>query len=307
MTVARDPAGGSRATVAPPVSSSHPVAVPERVADDVLHSLARITAAVSAIRTRYTASPDVAIILGTGLGALGREIAPETSLDYATIPGFPLSTVESHSGRLLFGTLGGQQVVAMQGRFHRYEGYTLQQVTFPVRVMRALGARTLIVSNACGVMNPLWNPGELMLIADHINLLGDNPLVGPNDDALGPRFPDMSQPYDPAMRGVARAVAVESKMILREGVYAAVSGPNLETRAEYRMLRNAGADVVGMSTVPEVIVAIHAGMRVLGVSILTDRCLPDALAPASVEEIIATASRAEPQLTTLVRGVLEKL
>jgi purine-nucleoside phosphorylase len=307
MTVARHPAGGSRATVAPPASPTHPIAMPESVANDVLHSLARITAAVAAIRTRYTGSPDVAIILGTGLGALGREIALETSLDYADIPGFPLSTVESHSGRLLFGTLGGKQVVAMQGRFHRYEGYTLQQVTFPVRVMRALGARTLVVSNACGVMNPLWDKGELMLIADHINLLGDNPLVGPNDDALGPRFPDMSQPYDPALRALAREVAVESKVILREGVYAAVTGPNLETRAEYRMLRNAGADVVGMSTVPEVIVAIHAGMRVLGVSILTDRCLPDALEPASVDEIIAVAARAEPQLTTLVRGVLERL
>jgi purine-nucleoside phosphorylase len=307
MTVARGPAGGSRATVAPPASPSHPIAVPESVANDVLHSLARITAAVGAIRTRYTGSPDVAIILGTGLGALGREIAVATSLDYATIPGFPLSTVESHSGRLLFGTLGGKQVVAMQGRFHRYEGYTLQQVTFPVRVMRALGARTLVVSNACGVMNPLWNKGELMLIADHINLLGDNPLVGPNDDALGPRFPDMSQPYDPVLRALARDVAVESKMILREGVYAAVTGPNLETRAEYRMLRHAGADVVGMSTVPEVIVAVHGGMRVLGISILTDRCLPDALEPASVEEIIAVASRTEPQLTALVRGVLERL
>src|SRR5688572_4528872 len=252
-------------------------------------------------------SPDVAIILGTGLGALGREIALETSLDYADIPGFPLSTVESHSGRLLFGTLGGKQVVAMQGRFHRYEGYTLQQVTFPVRVMRALGARTLVVSNACGVMNPLWDKGELMLIADHINLLGDNPLVGPNDDALGPRFPDMSQPYDPALRALAREVAIENKIILREGVYAGVTGPNLETRAEYRMLRNAGADVVGMSTVPEVIVAVHAGMRVLGISILTDRCLPDALEPATVEAIIAVASRAEPHLTTLVRGVLERL
>jgi purine-nucleoside phosphorylase len=307
MTVARDPAGGSRATVAPPASPTHPIAMPESVANDVLHSLARITAAVAAIRTRYTGSPDVAIILGTGLGALGREIALETSLDYADIPGFPLSTVESHSGRLLFGTLGGKQVVAMQGRFHRYEGYTLQQVTFPVRVMRALGARTLVVSNACGVMNPLWDKGELMLIADHINLLGDNPLVGPNDDALGPRFPDMSQPYDPALRALAREVAVESKVILREGVYAAVTGPNLETRAEYRMLRNAGADVVGMSTVPEVIVAVHAGMRVLGISILTDRCLPDALEPASVDEIIAVAARAEPQLTALVRGVLERL
>lgn len=307
MTVARDPAGGSRATVAPPASPSHPIAMPESVASDTPHSLARITAAVAAIRTRYTGSPAVAIILGTGLGALGREIALETSLDYAAIPGFPLSTVESHSGRLLFGALGRKQVVAMQGRFHRYEGYTLQQVSFPVRVMRALGATTLIVSNACGVMNPLWDKGELMLIADHINLLGDNPLVGPNDDALGPRFPDMSQPYDPALRALARDVAAESKMILREGVYVAVTGPNLETRAEYRMLRNAGADVVGMSTVPEVIVGVHAGMRVLGISILTDRCLPDALEPARVEEIIAVASRVEPQLTTLVRGVLERL
>jgi purine-nucleoside phosphorylase len=307
MTVARGPAGGSRATVAPPASPSHPIAMPASGASDAPHSLARITAAVAAIRTRYTGSPDVAIILGTGLGALGREITLETSLEYAAIPGFPLSTVESHSGRLLFGTLGGKQVVAMQGRFHRYEGYTLQQVSFPVRVMRALGATTLIVSNACGVMNPLWDKGELMLIADHINLLGDNPLVGPNDDALGPRFPDMSQPYDPALRGLARDVAAESKAILREGVYAAVTGPNLETRAEYRMLRNAGADVVGMSTVPEVIVGVHAGMRVLGISILTDRCLPDALEPARVEEIIAVASRAEPQLTTLVRGVLERL
>jgi purine-nucleoside phosphorylase len=203
--------------------------------------------------------------------------------------------------------LGGKQVVAMQGRFHRYEGYSLQEITFPVRVMHALGARTLVVSNACGVMNPLWEKGDLMLIADHINLLGDNPLVGPNDETLGPRFPDMSEPYDAALRAIARAVAVESKMILREGVYVAVTGPSLETRAEYRMLRNAGADVVGMSTVPEVIVAVHAGMRVLGISILTDRCLPDALEPATVEEIIAVASRAQPRLTTLVRGVLDRL
>ena len=307
MTAARDPEGGSRATVAPPASSSHPVAMPESVANDVLHSLARITAAVAAIRTRYAGSPDVAIILGTGLGALGEEIAVEASLDYAEIPGFPLSTVESHSGRLLFGMLGGKPVVAMQGRFHRYEGYTLQQVSFPVRVMQALGASTLIVSNACGVMNPQWDKGELMLIADHINLLGDNPLIGPNDDSLGPRFPDMTQAYDPGLRTLARAVAAESGIVLREGIYAAVTGPNLETRAEYRMLQRAGADVVGMSTVPEVIVAVHGGMRVLGISILTDRCVPEELEPASVEEIIAVAARAEPQLTALVRGVVERL
>ena len=307
MTVARGPAGGSRAPVAPPASPVHPVAAHDGAASDTLHSLARIASAVSAIRTRYAGSPDVAIILGTGLGALSREITVDLSLDYSAIPGFPLSTVESHTGRLLFGTLGGKQVVAMQGRLHRYEGYTLQEVTFPVRVMRALGARTLVVSNASGVMNPLWNKGELMLIADHINLLGDNPLIGPNDDSVGPRFPDMSQPYDPALRDAAREVAMQSRLVLREGVYAAVTGPNLETRAEYRMLRNAGADVVGMSTVPEVIVAVHAGMRVLGISILTDVCLPDALQPATVEEIIAVASRAEPQLATLIRGVLERI
>lgn len=274
---------------------------------DASHTLTRIGAAVAAVREQYTGAPDVAIILGTGLGALGREIDLETSIDYATIPGFPLSTVESHSGRLLCGALGGKRVVAMQGRFHRYEGYTLPQVTFPVRVLRALGARTLIVSNACGVMNPLWNKGELMLIADHLNLLGDNPLIGPNDETLGPRFPDMSQPYDATLRDLARQVATDTKMVLREGVYAAVTGPNLETRAEYRMLRSLGADVVGMSTVPEVIVAVHAGMRVLGISIMTDRCLPDALEPASVGEIIAVAARAEPQLTALVRGVLERM
>ena len=195
----------------------------------------------------------------------------------------------------------------MQGRFHRYEGYTLQQVTFPVRVLRALGAETLVVANACGGMNPLWMPGDLMLIADHINLLGDNPLIGPNDDRLGVRFPDMSAPYDAQLRVLAREVAAEQRTVLREGVYVAVAGPNLETRAEYRMLRALGADVVGMSTVPEVIVALHGGMRVLGLSIITDQCLPDSLEPANVATIIATASRAEPRLTALVRGVLERL
>ena len=307
MTVSRDPARGSRVSVATPASPSHPIAESEGTERDVLHTMARIGAAVGAIRTRYTGSPDVAIILGTGLGALGREIDIESSMDYVDIPSFPLSTVESHTGRLLFGTLGGKSVVAMQGRFHRYEGYSLQQVTFPVRVMRALGAGTLVVSNACGVMHPLWNPGELMLIADHINLLGDNPLVGPNDELLGPRFPDMSEPYDRALGDLARSVARERGILLREGVYVAVAGPNLETRAEYRMLRAIGADVVGMSTVPEVIVAVHAGLRVLGLSIITDMCIPEELEPASLERIIATANRAEPHLTAVVRGVLERM
>jgi purine-nucleoside phosphorylase len=229
------------------------------------------------------------------------------SIPYREIPGFPLSTVESHAGRLLVGHLGGRRVVAMQGRFHRYEGYDLSTVTFPVRVMRALGAESLIVSNACGGMNPLWSAGDLVLLSDHINLLGDNPLVGCNDDRLGPRFPDMSAPYDPELRALARAVALEQGIVLREGVYVAVAGPNLETRAEYRMLRAVGADVVGMSTVPEVIVAAHAGMRVVGISIITDLCLPDALEPADIARIIETASRAEPSLTRLITRLVERM
>ncbi len=267
----------------------------------------RVAGAAEVIRGRSQLRPEVAIVLGTGLGALAGEIEVETAIPYGEIPGFPLSTVESHSGRLLLGRLAGRAVVAMQGRFHRYEGYDLGQVTFAVRVLHALGAKTLVVSNACGGMHPLWAPGELMLLSDHINLLGDNPLVGPNDDRLGPRFPDMSAPYDPALRALARAAALELGIVLREGVYVAVPGPNLETRAEYRMLRAMGADVVGMSTVPEVIVAIHGGMRVLGISIITDQCLPDALEPADIGRIIETATRAEPQLTRLVTTVVERL
>lgn len=283
-----------------------------RVASDpaataALHTLEAVTAAADVVRARWPAAPEVAIVLGTGLGGLAREIQVEVAVDYQDLPGFPLSTVESHAGRLLCGTLGGRRVVAMQGRFHRYEGYSLQQVTFPVRVLRALGAEMLVVSNACGGMNPLWSPGDLMLIADHVNMLGDNPLIGPNDDRLGVRFPDMSAPYDAELRTLARAVAAGKGIVLREGVYVAVPGPNLETRAEYRMLRTLGGDVVGMSTVPEVIVARHAGMRVLGLSIITDQCLPDALEEADVATIIATAGRAEPTLTALVRGVLESM
>jgi purine-nucleoside phosphorylase len=195
----------------------------------------------------------------------------------------------------------------MQGRFHRYEGYDLHQVTFAIRVLHALGAETLIVSNACGGMHPLWGPGDLVLLSDHINLLGDNPLIGANEERLGPRFPDMSAPYDPALRDLARAAALELGLVLREGVYVAVPGPSLETRAEYRMLRALGADVVGMSTVPEVIVAVHEGMRTIGISIITDQCLPDALEPADIGRIIATANRAEPQLTRLVTAVVERL
>ncbi|MCH8936498.1 MAG: purine-nucleoside phosphorylase [Gemmatimonadetes bacterium] len=266
-----------------------------------------IAGALETVRATTDSDPDVAVILGTGLGGLVEEIEVSAEIAYGDIPGFPLSTVESHAGRLLFGILGGKKVVAMQGRFHRYEGYSMQQIVFPVRVMHALGARTLIVSNACGGMNPLWNPGELMLLADHINLLGDSPLIGPNDDSLGPRFPDMSQPYDEELRAVARTVASELRIVLREGVYVAVTGPNLETRAEYRFLRGIGADVVGMSTVPEVIAAVHMSMRVLGVSIITDACLPDALQAVDVAHIIATAAAAEPDLTRLVSAVLERM
>jgi purine-nucleoside phosphorylase len=271
------------------------------------HRLESVNAAADAVRERFSAVPEVAIILGTGVGGLAREIDVAATIEYAEIPGFPLSTVESHAGRLLCGTLGGKTVVAMQGRFHRYEGYSLPQVTFPVRVLHALGADTLIVSNACGGMREEWAPGDLMLIADHINLLGDNPLVGENDDRLGVRFPDMSAPYDAGLRALARDVAREQGTVLREGVYVAVTGPNLETRAEYRMLRTIGADVVGMSTVPEVIVAVHGGMRVLGLSIITDQCIPETLVPAELATIIATAARAEPRLTALTRGVLERL
>jgi len=278
-------------------------AVEERSA----HRLEIVHEAAEVVRARWSVTPAAAIILGTGLGGLAREIDVAATVEYADIPGFPLSTVESHAGRLLCGTLGGRPVIAMQGRFHRYEGYSLQQVTFPVRVLRALGAETLIVSNACGGMREEWAPGDLMLIADHINLLGDNPLVGANDDRLGPRFPDMSAPYDAELRALAREVAAAQGTVLREGVYVAVTGPNLETRAEYRMLRGIGADVVGMSTVPEVIVAVHGGMRVLGVSIITDQCIPETLVPAELATIIATAARAEPRFAALVRGVMERL
>ena len=293
MTTHVQTAAEAENTVGQPVSS--------------LHTMERVEEAASAVRERFGAVPEVAVILGTGLGRLGAEIDTAVAIEYADIPHFPLSTVESHAGRLLCGRLAGKTVIAMQGRFHRYEGYTLQQVTFPVRVLRALGARTLVVSNACGGMHPLWRAGDLMLIADHINLLGDNPLTGPNDDRLGPRFPDMSDAYDATLRTLAREVALARGIELREGVYVAVSGPNLETRAEYRFLRAIGADVVGMSTVPEVIVAVHAGMRVLGLSIITDMCLPDALEPATVEQIIAVANGAEPKLTRLVSGILERL
>jgi purine-nucleoside phosphorylase len=264
----------------------------------------RIDAAVASVRAHSDLTVRAGIVLGTGLGALARMVDVHATIPYEEIPGFPVPTVESHSGRLLLGTLGGTPVAVMQGRFHRYEGYSLQEVTFPVRVLRALGADTLVVSNVSGGMNPLWGVGELVLIDDHINLLGDSPLVGPNADALGPRFPDMSEPYDLELQRLTMAASLELGIRLNRGVYVAVPGPQLETRAEYRMLRTLGADIVGMSTVPEVIVARHGGMRVLGLSIITDACLPDALEPVDVDRIIEAARAAEPHLTRLIERVV---
>jgi purine-nucleoside phosphorylase len=259
------------------------------------------------IRQHTAAEPKIGIILGTGLGGLAKEIDVETTLDYNDIPHFALSTVEFHAGKLIFGKLGGKSIVAMQGRFHFYEGYTMKQITYPVRVMKELGVETMLVSNACGGMNPVYKAGDIMIMEDHINLLGDNPLVGENDNDLGPRFPDMSEPYSRELIALAERVALEKGIKVQRGVYVAVQGPNLETRAEYRFLRAVGADVVGMSTIPECIVANHAGIKVLGVSVITDECFPDALKPANIEEIIETASKTEPSLTYIMKTVIERL
>lgn len=263
--------------------------------------------ALSFIQSKTDFLPEYLLILGTGLGQLGDEIDVEDAISYDEIPHFPVSTVESHAGRLLFGTLGGKRVVAMQGRFHFYEGYTMQQIAFPVRVAKALGVHSLFVSNACGGMNPNFEAGDIMLITDHINFLGDNPLIGPNDDELGPRFPDMSDPYTSRLREIAQNVALDNSLKMHEGIYLAISGPMLETKAEYRYMRQLGADVVGMSTVPEVIAATHMGMDVLGISVITDECFPDSLKPVVLEEIFAAAAQAEPKMTQVIIGVLERL
>jgi len=267
----------------------------------------QVQQAAQAIRAKWAGKPRVGIILGTGLGGLVEEVQVEAAFPYGDVPHFPAPTAPSHKGRLVCGRLAGKTVMAMEGRFHFYEGYSLQQITLPVRVMRALGCEILVVSNACGGMNPQWAKGDLMLIEDHINLLGDNPLLGPNDDRLGPRFPDMSHPYDRDLLRLAGRIALEEKIVCHKGVFVAVPGPNLETRAEYRFLRALGADVVGMSTVPEVLVAVHAGLRTLGLSVITDQCLPDALEPVKLEDIIATANVAEKKLRTLVRRVVGEL
>jgi purine-nucleoside phosphorylase len=264
----------------------------------------KIEAAVAFIRKAWKGTPHAGIILGTGLGSLVKHIQEEASLEYEEIPHFPRSTAISHRGRMVCGKLAGLPVVAMEGRVHMYEGVPLEQITLPVRVMKALGAKLLVVSNACGGMNPYYKSGDIMLIDDHINLMGANPLIGVNDDRLGPRFPDMCEPYDHGLIDRALEVARRENFVAHRGVFVAVPGPNLETRAEYRFLRMIGADVVGMSTVPEVIVAVHCGLKVVGFSVVTDMCLPDALEPADVAKIIATANAAEPKLTKLVLGVL---
>ena len=271
----------------------------------MLELYSQIEAAAAAIRSHWNEQPVAGIILGTGLGNVADEIASPVAIDYDQIPVFPKSTATSHRGRLVCGRLAGAAVVAMEGRFHQYEGYPLKQITLPVRVMKALGARTLIVSQAVGGMNPYYRPGDVMIIDDHINLMGDNPLVGVNDDRLGPRFPDMSAPYTPELIDIALEIARQENFVAHRGVTVAVTGPNLETRAEYRFLRQIGADVVGMSTVPEVIVAVHAGLRVFGLSVVTDMCFPDALRPANIDEIIACANSAQPKLRSLVLGVLK--
>lgn len=267
----------------------------------------QIQEATSVIKAKWSGMPRIGIILGTGLGGLVDEIDQEAVFPYAEIPHFPHSTAPTHKGQLVCGKLGGQTVIAMEGRFHFYEGYTPQQITLPVRVMKALGCEYLMISNACGGLNPQYNKGDIMLIEDHIGLFMENPLRGPNDDRLGPRFPDMCEPYDKGLLTLAKRIATEDRLHVQTGVFVAVPGPNLESRSEYRFLRQIGADVVGMSTVPEVIVAVHAGLRNLGFSIVTDMCLPDALEPANIPDIIATANEAEKKLRQLVRRVVTAL
>jgi len=269
--------------------------------------LRRIEEARAFIASRSALRPEVAIILGTGLGRFADAMRDAVVVPYPEIPGFPTTAVESHAGDLVLGTLGGKPTLLLNGRAHYYEGWTMEQVVFPVRVARALGARTLVATNASGGMNPLYRSADIVVVTDHINLMGDNPLIGPNHDELGPRFPDMSEPYDRAWIDLAREVALEERIALQQGVLAAVAGPNLETRAEYRFLRWAGADLVSMSLVPEAIAAVHAGMRVLAFAVVTDMCLPDALEAAEIGKILANAGQAEPLLTRLVTRILERM
>jgi len=250
--------------------------------------------------------PSAGIILGTGLGALANEIKPLKKIPYGEIPHFPVSTVESHSGILIAGEMQGKKVLAMSGRFHRYEGYSMKQIAFPVYVMKKLGVKNLFISNAAGGMNPAFKAGDLAVITDHINFMGDNPLLGPNDPELGPRWPDMIEPYSSALIKAAFDAGKELGIELQKGVYMGVTGPNLETRAEYRMMGKF-ADMVGMSTVPEVIAGVHAGMRILGISVITDECVPETLKPVNIEHILQNAAKAEPKLTAIMKAVIGRV
>ena len=274
---------------------------------DAATQLAQVQEAVAAIRQRTSSEPKIGLILGTGLDGLAKEIDVDVAIDYSQLPRFPVSTVSVHKGQLLFGTLRGVPIVAMQGRMHVYEGYSAREAAFPVRVLGTLGIEALCISTACGGMNPLFRRSDLMVLTDHINLQGVNPLVGPNVDDWGPRFPDMSEPYDVALRNLAMDVAMQEGIRLERGVYVAVMGPCLETKAEYRFLRGIGADVVGMSTVPEVIVARHMGLRVLAIGVITDECFPDALEEVSLAEVLEAAAEAEPNLTAIMSGVVAAL
>ncbi len=258
------------------------------------------------IRKQYSGTPEIGMVLGTGLGGLVEIIDIEKQLAYNFIPHFPISTVESHFGKLIFGNLAGKSIVAMQGRMHYYEGYSMQQITYPIRILKLLGIKTLLLSNAAGALNPGYRKGDMMAIDDHINLLPENPLRGPNQEDFGPRFPDMSRPYDPQLIKAALNIAQDEGYRLHRGVYCAVQGPNLETRAEYRYLRTIGADVVGMSTIPEVIVARHMGLRTFAVSILTDECDPDHLQPVALADILEAAKTIEPKLTRLMYRLVQE-
>lgn len=267
----------------------------------------KVQEAKQAIQKISKLTPRVGLIMGTGLGAGQKKIEVEATIDYKKIPHFPHSTVKSHKGRLVLGKFAGLPVVVMEGRFHYYEGYSMEQVSFPVRVMKALGIRELIITNASGGLNPMFKKGDMMAIADHINFMGDNPLIGPHDDRFGDRFPDMIEPYSARLIKTAEEVALKEGLSIQKGTYIGVAGPCLETRAEYRMMRAWGADAVGMSTVPEVIVAAQLKLAVLAISVITDLCLPDALHPVKIEEIIATANKTEPKLARLLNGVLDRI
>ena len=265
----------------------------------------KVTSSYIQERTKFKA--EIAIILGTGLGGLVKEIDIEHAIPYSEIPHFPVSTVEGHKGQLIFGSLGGKKVIAMQGRFHYYEGYNMKEVTFPVRVLKAMGIKTLFVSNASGGLNPMYKVGDVMMINDHINMFGDHPLMGPNINELGPRFPDMSQPYNLHLRNLALKIALQNRIDLKEGVYVGVSGPTFETPAEYRMYRILGGDAIGMSTVPEVIVARHMDIAVFGISIITDSGVPGEIVEISHEEVQAVAMQAEPRMSLIIRELIASL